>query len=210
MLELSELMVGFPGFAAGPLTTRFGPGIVHLAGPNGAGKTTLLRTVCGELPPRGGTVRVEGRDPYRDHHGRASISLAPARNELPEFLTVREAWQTAAGLRRAPDWDGATVADALALPENLRLAVGSAGQRQKAELLCALAGDPAIVLLDETLAHLDRQTVETVSGWLEEWRATRLIIVAQHAPLPLPHATATFTEEPGGVERRVRIELQER
>ena len=38
-----------------------------LIGPDGAGKTTAIRLMCGLLKPDGGTVRVLGRDPVKDH-----------------------------------------------------------------------------------------------------------------------------------------------
>ena len=38
-----------------------------LIGPDGAGKTTAIRIMCGLLKPDGGTVRVLGRDPVKEH-----------------------------------------------------------------------------------------------------------------------------------------------
>lgn len=44
------------------VSVSFAPGTVSaLLGPNGAGKTTLLRTLGGELVPRQGSVRFDGR-----------------------------------------------------------------------------------------------------------------------------------------------------
>jgi ABC-2 type transport system ATP-binding protein len=41
--------------------------VLTLLGPNGAGKTTLVETLLGFRPPQGGTVRLHGLDPLRDH-----------------------------------------------------------------------------------------------------------------------------------------------
>ena len=38
-----------------------------LIGPDGAGKTTTIRLLCGLLHADGGTVRVLGHDPVREH-----------------------------------------------------------------------------------------------------------------------------------------------
>src|SRR5690606_14688056 len=38
-----------------------------LIGPDGAGKTTSIRLLCGLLHADGGTIRVLGHDPVREH-----------------------------------------------------------------------------------------------------------------------------------------------
>ena len=40
-------------------------GALGVVGPNGAGKTTMLNVVAGDLRPRSGTVRLQGRDVTR-------------------------------------------------------------------------------------------------------------------------------------------------
>ena len=102
------------GFSVGPVDLQLGPGTLHLEGPNGAGKTTLMRLQCGGLRPSSGEVRVCGRDPAREAGARALVAWSPAEPDLPDFLTVDEAWQTMAALRRAPRWDGRPFRQALA------------------------------------------------------------------------------------------------
>ncbi|MBW2253842.1 MAG: ATP-binding cassette domain-containing protein [Deltaproteobacteria bacterium] len=184
-LEARGLLFRYPaGFTVGPTDLTLSPGLLLLRGPNGCGKTTLLRLLCGGLLPTAGKVRVCGGDPA-DHRTRRHVSLLPATPELPGFLRVDEAWQTLAALRRDPSWDGTPSCDALGLPAALRLDQASAGQRRKAELVAALAGDPEVLLLDEPFANLDEAASEVLSGWLEDWRGDHVVLVAGQTRLPV-------------------------
>lgn len=184
-LALHQLVLRLPNGTVGPLDARWGPGVVHLRGPNGSGKTTLLRVACGERPPDAGTVRLDGRDPAHHAGARAHISFLPAVPELSGFLQVDEAWRMMAALRGRPAWDGAPARDALGLPAARRLDALSVGQRRKAELLAALAGDPAVLLLDEVFAPLDPDASAVVARWIEGWRATRLVVLTGHGVVPV-------------------------
>ncbi|MEL7024246.1 MAG: ATP-binding cassette domain-containing protein [Pseudomonadota bacterium] len=185
-LEIEGAEVGFPnGFRVGPVSFSANSGVVHLAGPNGSGKTTLLRAFCGEVRLAKGSVRVNGRDVHRELLARKDIALVPARNELPEFLTVREAYEFTASLRGAPDWSGAEFCRALNIDPDLRLGHASDGQRRKAELIAALAGDPSILLMDETFASLDKDSAAQVAAWVAEWSAVRTVVLTHHGDLPV-------------------------
>ena len=167
-----------PGFTLGPLDLDLGPGLYHLVGPNGAGKTTLLHLLCGLLRPAEGTVALPGGPPTRPR-ARRDVAYLPAEPDLPDFLTVDEAWRLLAGLRD-PAWEGAPLLRALGLPADRRLDRLSAGQRQQAELVAALAGDPTILLLDEPIAHMDADCSELVLGWLRRWSTERVVLVVAH------------------------------
>lgn len=186
-LAVVELTVRFGDrFSVGPIDLQRDNGIVHLVGPNGSGKTTLLRAMGGELLPASGHVAIDGHDVHRVTSIRRRIALAPSTPELPVFLTVREAWQFTASLRSASDWNGEVYGEALGLPPTLVLGEASAGQRRKAELVCALAGDPDVLLLDETFAHLDRDGGEQLGRWLVDWARTRVIVLTHHGEAPVP------------------------
>lgn len=174
------------GFEAGPLTLDVGPGLIHLHGPNGSGKTTILRCLCGGLRRSVGTVEVVGADPRTSVEARRDVAYLPAEPELPEFLTVDEAWQQLAALRRRPHWLGHALRGRFGLPGALRLGQCSAGQRRLAELIAAVAGDPKVLLLDEPFANLDDARTETLCTVLEEWSADRVVVMTSHLSLPLP------------------------
>ncbi len=184
-LMVAGLVVRYPNFRVGPVTLSLGVGIHHLRGDNGCGKTTLLRALCGDLRAQEGTVRIGGFDPYNQPAGRVHMGFAPSAPDLPGFWTVDEAWQSLAALRGRPDWDGQTARRSLGLPGHLRLDEASAGQRHRAELLAALAGDPYVLLLDEPMAHLDGRGLNLLTTWFGQWRTNRIVLVTTHAELPV-------------------------
>lgn len=191
LLEVRNLVVKYgKGFLVGPASFEMDPGILHIKGPNGGGKTTLMKAMSGGLVPAEGHVSVSGKDVHRDVAARRHISFVSATPELPDFLSVTEAYQFVASLRRTPDWDGRSLCEKLNLDPALTLSNASAGQRQKAEFICGLAGDPEVLLLDETFAHLDQAGVRQLCEWILEWAASRVIIFAHHGePLVSPDAT---------------------
>lgn len=186
------------GFRVGPATFQATDGVVHLQGPNGSGKTTLLRMLCGELLPSSGRVLVDGEEVHRSVSARRRIALVPSRPELPGFLTVREAYEFTASIRGARGWDGAAVCAELDLDPALPLENASDGQRKKAEIVCGLAGDPSILLLDETFTHLDDASSAKLRQWIVNWSSSRLILFTHHGASLLP-ASGTLVLDGGRV-----------
>jgi spermidine/putrescine transport system ATP-binding protein len=133
-----------------------------LIGPSGCGKTTVLRILAGLTAPDEGVVRLDG-EPVTDQPPRArDTNLVFQDLVLFPHMTVAE--NVAYGLKRAgvstSDRER-RVDDALSLvdlagfgdrdPEAL-----SGGQQQRVALARALVNEPAVLLLDEPLASLDR------------------------------------------------------
>ncbi len=149
--------------------------VVGLIGPNGSGKTTLVRVASRALPPRQGTVRVRGADPYGLTARQAARVVAVVPQDLvPAFpflaeevvLMGRSPYLSPWMGGRAEDWAAARramvrtdVADLASRPLD-RL---SGGERQRVILAQALAQEAPILLLDEPTTHLDlRHIVETL------------------------------------------------
>ena len=160
-LDAQDVRVAYGArVAVDGISLRAAPGeIVGLLGPNGAGKSTLLRAIAGGTERQGGKVRVGGVDldaePLR---ARARVGLADQPPAVYEFLTAREHVEFVAEARGKADAAGAgallgalglgAVADRLARELSF-------GTRQRLGMAAALIGDPAVVLLDESLNGLD-------------------------------------------------------
>lgn len=183
-LVIEGLCYRYPGGAAfGPLSAQLGPGLHQLVGPNGSGKTTLLRCMAGELRASAGRCLIDGVDVWSAPSARARLGYLATPADQPDLLTVDELWRLYAALRGAPGWDGAGLRERLELPPGLQLSACSAGQRHRAELLAALAGNPAALLLDEPLATLDVGSVAMVRELLRELAASRIVVVTSHLEL---------------------------
>jgi molybdopterin-binding protein len=167
--------------------TRFAvdPGEVRvLIGPNGAGKSTLLRALNG-LYPSGGELFFEGAAVRTEGDRRRLRRRTAAVFQQPFLLatTVRGNVETA--LRRR-GFDGDAMRDRAAaalellgisqLAERRRDGL-SGGEAQRVSIARALAGDPAIVFLDEPMAALDPPTRRGLVQDLEHIFAARATTV---------------------------------
>jgi ABC-2 type transport system ATP-binding protein len=140
------------------LTVRGGE-ILGLIGPNGAGKSTFIRTVAGLVAPNAGTITVLGERP--GPHVAARIGYMTQSAALYEDLSVRENlafFGRVYGLRTGEAVDrGDALLSLLRLTEKTNRPVHelSGGQRQLANLACAMVHAPTLLLLDEPTVGVD-------------------------------------------------------
>jgi len=179
-------------------------GVSVLFGPSGAGKTLTLSLIAGLLRPDTGTISINdvvvtdcARNVFVSTQKRRvgmvfqDGLLLPHRTVLDNVaLAVRQARgrRTRRGIART--WLERVGAETLAerRPGSL-----SGGQRQRVALARSLAGDPAVLLLDEPLSALD------ASVRRELRRLIREVIVASGVPAVLVTHDAGEAEELGDV-----------
>ncbi|MDF3297282.1 ABC transporter ATP-binding protein [Streptomyces sp. K1PA1] len=143
-------------------------GTVALLGRNGAGKSTAIALLLGLLEPDSGTVGLFGAPPERAvREGLVGAMLQDAR-AVPR-VTVGELVAFVAG--RYPDplpVDRALRSAGIAELAGRRVDRISGGQAQRVRFAVALAGNPALLVLDEPTAALD---VEARRAFWEALRA---------------------------------------
>jgi branched-chain amino acid transport system ATP-binding protein len=182
LLELRGVSKSFGGLRVlDGVDVSVAPGAVHaLIGPNGSGKTTLLNCVSGIVAADTGEIRLGGRriDRLRPHLRTAlgigrtfqNIRLFAGMSVLDNVLVGRHC-RTRAGLLRAwsrlPFRDSAEEAASRARARVLLATVGLGARAEESadslpladqrrlEVARALAGEPALVLLDEPAAGMN-------------------------------------------------------
>lgn len=160
-LDLQQVNKRYGDFhAVRDLSFSVEPGsIFGFLGPNGAGKTSTLRMVLGLIPPSSGAITVLGStDPTKV---RDRIGFLPEERGLYRRMTPIEAVTFFAGLKGAPAAKarrrGIELLEAQGLAEamNRPMKALSKGMAQKVQLVCAIAHEPELVILDEPFSGLD-------------------------------------------------------
>lgn len=192
-LEVSQLRVAAPETKTvilANITFSVAPGrMLAVIGPSASGKSTLARALVGIWDPFGGSIRLDGArlDQWSSEDLGRHIGYLPQDCEL--FAgTVRD--NIARFREDATDDDVVAAAKAahahdliMALPQSYETEVGafgtylSAGQRQRIGLARALFGKPALIVLDEPNANLDRVGDEALSAAIDGMRACGQAVV---------------------------------
>ncbi|HEY1868542.1 MAG TPA: ABC transporter ATP-binding protein [Candidatus Cybelea sp.] len=157
-----------------------------VVGPSGAGKTTLLRVIAGLLRAQSGDVRLDDESiADRPPQGRR-IALVAQDDALFAHMSVFENLRFALRRRDTSDARIRTVAETLHVQSKLgrRPRQLSGGERQRASIARALLSDPAALLLDEPLAHVDpslrRSVRDAVIGVAQSFAGPILYVTHDH------------------------------
>lgn len=131
--------------------------VLGLIGRNGAGKSTLIRILLGLIQPLDGAATVLGEPALKLTDAvKERIAYVPQQPQVLGWLTTQQMFAYLAQFY--PRWDqdfaDATLRRWQILPNRL-LEKLSPGERQRVELIRALATQPELLVLDEPAAALD-------------------------------------------------------
>jgi ABC-2 type transport system ATP-binding protein len=192
VLELESVTKRFGDFTAVrdvSLTIPRGS-IYGFLGPNGAGKTTMIRMIFDIIKPTSGRVRILGAP--------SALGVRSRIGYLPEEKGLYKTMTAAATVAYFASLKGLTraVAKRRALELLEKYGLGefagakiqalSKGMGQKVQVLCAIAHEPELVILDEPFSGLDPVNQQVLEGLIRDLAARGSTVlfsthVMQHA-----------------------------
>lgn len=171
---------------------------VAVLGANGAGKSTLVQTFVGLVPPTSGRVHVHGADiagrrrdvPWHrigyvpQRVGAAAGVPATAMEVVASGLLHRAALRPGRHARRKC----LEALDQVRLGERAHESVHvlSGGQQQRVLIARALVREPDLLVLDEPLSGMDRESMEALAATISTLRdrgATVAVVLHELGPL---------------------------
>jgi branched-chain amino acid transport system permease protein len=199
--------------------------ILGIIGPNGAGKTTLFNLLNGFLRPGTGEILLDGREMSgRKPHELCEAGIGRTFQIMRPFLRMSVSDNVVVGayVRARTDAEARRLAaDAIARVGLTEIAGRIAGELTTKELRLmelarALAGQPRILLLDETLAGLGHDEADEVVAVIQRLaRDGMTIAIIEHTMqamvrlvdsfLVLDHGAVIVEGEPEAVTRDSRV-----
>jgi ATP-binding cassette subfamily B protein len=187
---------------------------VAIVGPTGCGKSTLVSFLPRLVDPPPGSVLVDGHDVRRLPLAtlRRAIGFVPQESFLFS-ATLRENVALAEGAGARAEW-AARIAqlekDVRDFAHGLETRVGergitlSGGQRQRTALARALATDPRILVLDDSLSAVDTETEEQILQGLRGVMRERTTFLVSHRVSTVKQADLIVVLREGRIVERGR------
>jgi ATP-binding cassette subfamily B protein len=187
---------------------------VAIVGPTGCGKSTLVSLLPRLFDPPPGTVFVDGHDVRRLPLAalRGAIGFVPQESFLFS-TTVRENVALAEGSEPRAEWAAGVAQlekDVRELAQGFETTVGergitlSGGQKQRTALARALASDPRILILDDSLSAVDTETEEQILQGLREVMRQRTTFLVSHRVSTVKQADLIVVMREGRIVERGR------
>lgn len=185
MIEIKNLTKqyksGHPIFAGFNKNVKQGMA-VGVVGPNGSGKTTFLRILSVNSFPTEGSVKYKNIDIHkRPAEYLKYVGLVHDEETLPDHLTASELLEWV--LRNRDLWDASSdkkienIFDQLSLDaRNEQIGTFSTGMKKKTQIAAAIISDPELLIMDEPLRGLDKETRVVVMDLLKDIKSQNTTI----------------------------------
>lgn len=187
--------------------------LIGLIGKNGAGKTTLLKLLSTIMKPTSGRILLDNQDIVKNPNiMRSTIGYLPQEVFAYPNLTVLEYLfyiASVKGIRKKEAEKQINVFLSNFHLENAshkRMGDCSGGMKQRVGIICALLGNPQIIIIDEPTTGLDPEERVAVRNILSGLSKDRIVILSTHIVsdieavasriLMLQHGNLVFNDSP--------------
>ena len=158
--------------------------VYGLYGKNGSGKTMLMRMICGLIRPTTGRICIDGKELGKNISFPNSVG---ALIENPEFIESFSGYNNLKMLADIKRIIGNKEIEEVLKHVNLydqknkKVRKYSLGMKKKLGIAAAIMENPELVLLDEPMNALDKNSMECVRKIINHLKAqNKLIIIASH------------------------------
>jgi branched-chain amino acid transport system ATP-binding protein len=182
--------------------------IVCLLGRNGAGKTTALKSILGLVPPRRGTLLLDGGNLTglsAEKIPRAGIGYVPQGRRLFKELTVRENLEI--GLMTRKSGPSALERALAYFPDlagrlNQQSGTLSGGEQSMVAIARALCVEPKVIMLDEPTEGLMPSMIQAIRNVVTRLRndGVAVLLVEQRIDAVMPVADRIAFMDQGTVQ----------
>ena len=214
VIETVGLTKEFAGFAAvKDVNIKVRAGTIHaLIGPNGAGKTTCFNLITRFLDPTRGSIVYKGVDITRMKPSEVarlglvrSFQISAVFPHLSVLANVRIAlqrqhgnsfdfWRSKSVLGKYDERARECLAE-VGLADHARLSAAELpyGRKRALEIATTLALDPEVILLDEPMAGMAHEDINTVASLIERISQKCTILMVEHNLNVVARLSSTIT-----------------
>lgn len=161
--------------------------LIGLIGKNGAGKTTLIKLIATIIKPTSGHILLDNQDIIKNPDiMRTVIGYLPQEVSVYPNLTAYEYLNYIASIKginkREAEMQIKTLLSNFHLEDvkTKRLGGYSGGMKQRIGIICALLGNPQVIVIDEPTTGLDPEERITVRNVLSGLAKERIVILSTH------------------------------
>lgn len=181
---------------------------IGIVGDSGCGKSTILKVLAGLYEPGSGTIAIAGE--CNPEKIREKVALVMQQTCLFP-LSIRDNITCGHTISEKALWTACENASLTkwieSLPEGLDTNVGergntlSGGQAQRIQIARALCKDASIILLDEPISALDKDTGSSVLRVLQKLVDKKTVVHVTHHPETLDKSYRVYRMEGGKLIR---------
>ena len=183
LVECNALTKIYPPntYAVNTLTLKLPAGkIIGLLGPNGSGKTTFIKLLTGLILPTNGSVYIDGKKPGA--YTNSVVSYLPDKSYFENWMKIQDCIDLFSNFYT--DFDPVRATEMLALlglsPTNDYKTL-SKGNKEKVQLIMAMARNAKLYVLDEPIAAVDPATRDyVISTIINNHNPSSSVLISTH------------------------------